>query len=197
MFYSHSTNENLVQSIELTNNEDQMLTEADLEIFDELDAQDDLIIDESAEVDTDIQETINIVENELIDICDDETTENDNNENDDIDNSIIDINHDTDEQEVFDNFENETLLEPEDESEFLLQKDKENSSIPVYSTNVEEKASNTTLKIAEGNIVYHPKYGKGTVEELFSYGSRTLCSIQFEGVGIRLLDPNLADLKQV
>jgi len=68
--------------------------------------------------------------------------------------------------------------------------------LPVYST-VSDNDNESNVKIAEGNIVSHPKYGRGVVEELFNYGNRTLCSIQFDNVGRRLLDPNLAELKQL
>lgn len=71
------------------------------------------------------------------------------------------------------------------------------SGVPVYSAEPEETNSDDSIKISEGNIVYHEKYGRGVVEELFNYGKRTLCSIQFDNVGRRLLDPNLAELKQM
>ena len=71
-------------------------------------------------------------------------------------------------------------------------------NIPVYKTEIDEKIeTNNSIKIAEGNIVYHEKYGRGVVEQLIKYGNKTLCSIQFDNVGRRLLDPNLADLKQM
>ncbi len=71
-------------------------------------------------------------------------------------------------------------------------------NIPVYTTEYDEKLrDDETIKIAEGNIVYHQKYGRGVVEQIISYGKKTLCSIQFDNIGRRLLDPNLADLKQV
>lgn len=71
------------------------------------------------------------------------------------------------------------------------------SGVPVYSAEPEETNSDDSIKISEGNMVYHEKYGRGVVEELFNYGKRTLCSIQFDNVGRRLLDPNLAELKQM
>ena len=71
------------------------------------------------------------------------------------------------------------------------------SGVPVYSAEPEETSNDDSIKISEGNIVYHEKYGRGVVEELFNYGKRTLCSIQFDNVGRRLLDPNLAELKQM
>lgn len=90
-------------------------------------------------------------------------------------------------------FENESIsvLENLTENESL-------PSIPIYTTELDNNnKSDDTIKIAEGNIVYHQKYGRGVVEQLILYGKKTLCSIQFDNVGRRLLDPNLADLKQM
>jgi len=67
--------------------------------------------------------------------------------------------------------------------------------IPVYS--VPELEQEAPVEFTEGNFVFHEKYGKGVIEKIMNYGNKTLCSIQFEEVGRRLLDPNLAGLKQV
>lgn len=70
-------------------------------------------------------------------------------------------------------------------------------NIPIYKTAYDENLrTEETIKVAEGNIVYHEKYGRGVVEQIISYGKKTLCSIQFDNIGRRLLDPNIADLKQ-
>lgn len=67
--------------------------------------------------------------------------------------------------------------------------------VPVYSADVEPKVQSDN--IVQGDNVIHPKYGKGTVEKLISYGNKTLCSIHFDNVGRRLLDPTLAEIKKV
>ena len=68
----------------------------------------------------------------------------------------------------------------------------------MYTTNYSETtAVSGSQKLSEGNVVYHEKYGRGVVEQIISYGKKTLCSIQFDNVGRRLLDPKLADLKIV
>lgn len=67
--------------------------------------------------------------------------------------------------------------------------------VPIYSADVETTA--TSDSIDQGDIVMHPKYGKGVVEKLINYGTKTLCSINFDNVGRRLLDPSLAELKKV
>lgn len=93
-------------------------------------------------------------------------------------------------EEAFGN-ENINILENLTENESI-------PSIPIYTTELDDNIkSDDSIKIAEGNIVYHQKYGRGVVEQLIIYGKKTLCSIQFDNVGRRLLDPNLADLKQM
>ena len=84
----------------------------------------------------------------------------------------------------------------------ILESLTENNSlpgVPIYHTQQPQTTAKSSdgMNITEGNIVYHEKYGRGVVEELFNYGKRTLCSIQFDNVGRRLLDPNLAELKQM
>lgn len=67
--------------------------------------------------------------------------------------------------------------------------------VPIYSADVEPQASSDA--VIQGDTVTHPKYGKGTVEKLINYGSKTLCSINFDNVGRRLLDPALAEIKKI
>src|SRR5574344_2674314 len=67
--------------------------------------------------------------------------------------------------------------------------------VPIYSADVEHIANSD--EIEQGDTVSHPKYGKGTVEKLISYGTKTLYSITFENVGRRLLDPTLTELKKL
>lgn len=67
--------------------------------------------------------------------------------------------------------------------------------VPIYSAEVEPKVKADEFE--QGDIVTHPKYGKGVVEKLINYGAKTLCSINFDNVGRRLLDPTLAEIKKV
>lgn len=67
--------------------------------------------------------------------------------------------------------------------------------VPVYSADIEPQTESDELE--QGDIVSHPKYGKGSVEKLITYGSKTLCSINFDNVGRRLLDPTLVELKRI
>lgn len=65
--------------------------------------------------------------------------------------------------------------------------------VEIYDAIISKEPAKISFK--EGSFVYHEKYGKGVVEKIISYGDKTLCSIQFDNVGRRLLDPSLAGIK--
>lgn len=68
--------------------------------------------------------------------------------------------------------------------------------IPIYSAG-EDVSSQDDLDFQEGDRVKHQKYGVGVINKVIGYGNKKLCSIQFEGIGRRLLDPTLAILEKV
>lgn len=168
-------------------NYDDMFSDDDLDLLDEVNASEQPPQNQDTQVYTDSK-------NNTIDIFnDDENTGLD--ELGDIDelpgfDSEPEFSFD-EVQSVSDSAETEDIVETITENEAL-------PGIPIYSTEIDEKVqANDKISIAEGNIVYHEKYGRGVVEQLITYGKKTLCSIQFDNVGRRLLDPNLADLKQM
>ena len=67
--------------------------------------------------------------------------------------------------------------------------------VPVYPT--EEQNDGTEIDYKQGDRVTHHRYGRGVVEKIIKYGNKTLCSISFENVGRRLLDPTITDLKKL
>ena len=69
------------------------------------------------------------------------------------------------------------------------------NEIPVYEP--KEVNSTNVTDFAEGMRVSHAKYGTGTVEKLIKYGKKTLCSIQFDTLGRRLLDPNITTIEKL
>lgn len=88
------------------------------------------------------------------------------------------------EEQTQDEFAEEILSEIEESVEEL----------PIYET---EEATQPAIEFAQGDTVTHPKYGTGVVEKLIKYGNKTLCSISFEEVGRRLLDPSISELQKV
>ena len=67
--------------------------------------------------------------------------------------------------------------------------------VPVYPA--EQEPAEETGDFQQGDSVTHPRYGRGVVEKIIKYGNKTLCSISFENVGRRLLDPTISELKKL
>ena len=68
--------------------------------------------------------------------------------------------------------------------------------VPVYPSE-EPVLSDDAPQFEQGDTVSHPKYGTGVIEKLIKYGNKTLCSISFENVGRRLLDPAISELQKI
>lgn len=211
MFYGNS--ETVSENIEESGNLDEAVTESDLDMLDNMNFADTDVIEELS---LDLEEPEPTVSNEQavdfseIDILsDDVPVENlelvagqeqqeavvNNEEN------LLDLVDDSEELPGF------SELNPHEEDTFLVDSSsqsvspvtniqKQESSIPVYKPEIESE-SISSVKITVGNIVYHEKFGKGVVEEIFQHGNKVFCAIIFDKVGRRLLDPNVADIKQV
>jgi len=70
--------------------------------------------------------------------------------------------------------------------------------VPVYP--VEDSSvgvEDGDCPFAQGDSVSHPRYGRGVVEKIIKYGNKTLCSISFENVGRRLLDPSISEFTKL
>ena len=67
--------------------------------------------------------------------------------------------------------------------------------VPIYPA--DEEIDDSDIDFEKGDIVNHPRYGKGIVEKIIKYGNKTLCSISFENVGRRLLDPSISEFEKV
>ena len=70
-------------------------------------------------------------------------------------------------------------------------------AIPIYSTPKNQNTVSFDEDFQEGDKVRHVKYGLGTVTKIIGSSDKRLCSIQFEDVGRRLLDPKLAELEKI
>ena len=72
--------------------------------------------------------------------------------------------------------------------------------VPVYETedeDIDSDISGANIGFKAGDQVTHPRYGNGVVEKIIKYGNKTLCSITFENVGRRLLDPSVSDFEKI
>ena len=70
---------------------------------------------------------------------------------------------------------------------------KEPETVPVYPANT---GTRQDINFEKGDLVVHDTFGNGRVEKIINYGSKKLCSVYFEGVGRRLLDPSLSEIKK-
>ena len=70
----------------------------------------------------------------------------------------------------------------------------QSNDIPIYSAYSNPVETSTVF--ADGDKVYHSKYGNGVIKKVIDYGNKKLCSIQFDDVGRRLLDPELTTLEK-
>ena len=69
-------------------------------------------------------------------------------------------------------------------------------AVPIYSAEIPEEAIVQSDPIQQGDRVIHVKFGIGVVEKIFSYGTKNFCSINFENIGRKVLDPNVTELKR-
>ncbi|HBG49876.1 MAG TPA: hypothetical protein DDW90_10330 [Cyanobacteria bacterium UBA9971] len=69
--------------------------------------------------------------------------------------------------------------------------------IPIYSTPKNQTEASYDDDFQEGDKVKHEKYGLGTVTKIIGSNEKRLCSIQFDDVGRRLLDPKLSELEKI
>ncbi len=70
------------------------------------------------------------------------------------------------------------------------------SNLPVYDVPGNDSGASPD-DLREGDKVRHKKYGIGTIKKVIGYSEKRLCSIQFEDVGRRLLDPKIAELEKI
>lgn len=91
----------------------------------------------------------------------------------------------------------ESSMEPTDGDEKNGEENIETTeeAVPIYTA--EEPELEGTIQFEQGDTVTHPKYGRGVIEKLIKYGNKTLCSISFENVGRRLLDPAISEITKV
>ncbi len=71
----------------------------------------------------------------------------------------------------------------------------EEPSLPVFPQ--PELQSNKSVDFEKNDRVRHPKFGEGVVEKVINYGNKKLCSIYFEKVGRRLLEPHVSELEKI
>lgn len=170
-------NKNIVEPVsnilddESISEEDQGLTEDDLEL-DPLPEQEDLqSFDEEDLTDEPLDEDSTALTEDDLNFIDD--------------NQIAQPSSMYEEQEP-------EITEDYQESPYI---EEQTPVIPVYPA--EQEPTEESGDFQQGDSVTHPRYGRGVVEKIIKYGNKTLCSISFENVGRRLLDPTISELKKL
>lgn len=170
-------NKNIVEPVsnilddESISEEDQGLTEDDLEL-DPLPEQDDLqSFDEEDLTDEPLDEDSTALTEDDLNFIDD--------------NQIAQPSsmYEEQEPEITDDYQESPYIE------------EQTPVVPVYPA--EQEPAEESEDFQQGDSVTHPRYGRGVVEKIIKYGNKTLCSISFENVGRRLLDPTISELKKL
>ncbi len=129
-----------------------------------------------------------------------------------IENNDLYSDYEATEQES-ETYNSKEYVEEEDDS-YLDDIKEEDTIVSQYEIKEEEELKQETEIIAEykantqnlvqsdenlekGDLVVHEKFGNGRVEKTIKYGSKKLCSVYFDGVGRRLLDPTISELKKI
>lgn len=102
-----------------------------------------------------------------------------------------------DDLDFIENSQNDNSVENDDFSDEDFDDNKNTPIVPVYETEDETESSVSNIGFVAGDKVSHPRYGNGVVEKIIKYGNKTLCSITFENVGRRLLDPSVSDFEKI
>ena len=163
-------------------------------------------VDELSEDDLDTIENIpEIVEDEEIDLLSESDIVEDESAKEPLEVSVeefdsnLTVDHtESDEEQIMPTevFDDKTISS--DNGDVLdivdVESEQETEELPVYPT---DSVSETNTVFDQGDLVSHPKYGKGVIEKIIKYGNKMLCSISFEDVGRRLLDPAISDLQKI
>lgn len=88
-------------------------------------------------------------------------------------------------------------IKQDDDGAILQQRNTAAPAVPIYAAEIPEDAIVHSDPIQQGDRVMHVKFGVGVVEKIFSYGTKNFCSINFENIGRKVLDPNITELKKV
>ena len=101
-------------------------------------------------------------------------------------------------ENIEDSVSDEDILPDEYEGSEELPSEESTPVVPIYPAQDDEaEVLDEEIDYKQGDIVNHPRYGQGTVEKIIKYGNKTLCSIYFENVGRRLLDPSISEFEKV
>ncbi len=95
----------------------------------------------------------------------------------------------------------EVISEPQVQDNYVEEPyiEEQTPVVPVYPAQEDSSSLSPEddFQFAQGDAVTHPRYGRGVIEKIIKYGNKTLCSISFENVGRRLLDPSISEFTKL
>ena len=106
-----------------------------------------------------------------------------------------------DSQDLSDDYEEDNNSLTEEDLDYIdvesseLENHEQTPVVPVYPAEDDDE-DEIESDFQQGDIVNHPRYGQGVVEKIIKYGNKVLCSISFDNVGRRLLDPSVSDFSK-
>ena len=169
-------------------NEEQIIQDVDSLLYNKKDADEEIPPLEDDEEIT--EDDLNVIDN-----LNNSVTEQDDSETELNTEPVIvedtDENSNSPQEETLPEDELPAAEEPEIQEEII----EENPVVPVYPANDIPEVSSEIFEA--GDQVTHPKYGTGVVEKMIKYGNKVLCSINFENIGRRLLDPAISEITKI
>ena len=152
------------------------------------------------EQDLDLIQDVDIYDNQAPEIVEDVAPVQENEIQEEDSSYLDEIQPDENDIQELENADVEDVVEEEAQEEDIKTKYniteeslKEPETVPVYPANTGVKQE---FNFEKGDLVIHDTFGNGRIEKIINYGSKKLCSVYFEGVGRRLLDPSLSEIKK-
>jgi len=88
-------------------------------------------------------------------------------------------------------------IKPQKRDEKLETKTSDTPSVPVFTADIPSEDLVYSDCLEQGDRVKHSEFGIGVIEKIINYGDRMLCSVNFEEVGRRLLDPKISEMHRI
>ena len=169
-------------------NEEQIIQDVDSLLYNKKDADEEIPpLEDDEEITEDDLNAIDNLNNSVTEQDDSETELN----TEPVIVEDTDENSNSPQEETLPEDELPAAEEPEIQEEII----EENPVVPVYPANDIPEVSSEIFEA--GDQVTHPKYGTGVVEKMIKYGNKVLCSINFENIGRRLLDPAISEITKI
>ena len=147
------------------------------------------------EQDLDLIQDVDIYENQETELVEDMNEVQNISEEQTEDETYLDEIHPDNSDVISEESSSENIQQEDMKTKYNITEEslKEPDTVPVYPANT---GTRQDVVFEKGDLVVHSTFGNGKVEKIINYGSKKLCSVYFEGVGRRLLDPSLSEISK-